>query len=90
MPRFSCGRCFFLNGLNFGLRGGEEQRRLRHEPAQITLHETSEVPLLKYTDDCSKTLQGGLKHTRLTPKVITHYANLEMPESCHFRLFKKY
>ena len=33
----------YLNGTNFALRGGQEHRRLRYRPAQITKHENTDV-----------------------------------------------
>lgn len=81
----------FLNGKNFSLRGGQEHRRLRFKPSQITLHEADGVvPYLKYTEDISKTCQGGIKHRKLAPKIVKHFANNDCPERCHVRLYKRY
>ncbi|KAK6186678.1 hypothetical protein SNE40_005963 [Patella caerulea] len=66
----------FLNGLNFGLRGGQEHRNLRYRPSQITLHEPQgQSAYLQYTEDYSKSVQGGLKHRRVTKKSVTHHGN---------------
>lgn len=90
-PRILVRTVHFLNGKNFGLRGGQEHRRLRYKPSQITLHEPAEITAyLKYSEDVSKTCQGGLKHRKLTPKEIVHYANRQCPERCHVRIYKKY
>jgi hypothetical protein len=82
----------YLNGKNFALRGGQEHRRLRYRPAQITVHdaESGSRAYLKYTEDVSKINQGGLKHRKLNPKTVTHYANLVCPERCHVRIYVKY
>ncbi len=80
----------FLNGINFGMRGGQEHRNLRYNPPQITLHKDGKVPYLKYREDCSKTIQGGLKHRRITKKEVIHHANLQCPERCHVRLYERY
>lgn len=86
-PKVLVQMILFLNAVNFGIRGMDEHRRLRYKPAQITLHEPDgRVPFLKYTDDRPKTVLRGLRRRR----IVTHYANLDTPERCHVRLFKKY
>ena len=82
---------FYYVGLCFALRGGDEHRRLRHNPGQIQLHEPHDAPkYLVYTEDKSKTNQGGLLHHDKAPKKVTYYENLECPERCLVRLFKLY
>lgn len=81
----------YLNGKNFALRGGEEHRRLRFHPAQITLVQPQLAePYLKYTEDASKTNQGGLRSRRISRKEVVHHANVSCPERCHVRLYKMY
>ena len=46
--------------------------------------------VLRYTEDTSKTRQGGLQHRRLTPKIVDAYENLEKPDRCVVHLFEKY
>jgi hypothetical protein len=49
-------------------------------------------PYLLYhiTEDASKNRPGGLKGRNTAPKVVKHHANLEVPQRCFVRLFKKY
>ena len=90
-PRVLVRTLHYLNGKNFGLRGGQEHRRIRYRPSQITLHEPpGKTAYLKFSEDVSKTCQGGIKHRKLTPKEVLHYANKECPERCHVRIYKKY
>lgn len=89
-PRVLIRTLVFLNGKNFALRGGEEHRRLRYRPAQITLHEDGNERYLKYIEDMSKCNQGGLKSRRIHRKEVKHYANASCPERCHVRIFEKY
>ena len=82
---------FFYIGLYFALRGGEEHRRLRHNPCQIALHENpTGLSFLVYTEDKSKTNQGGLVHRDRASKQVTHYENKDCPQRCLVRLFKLY
>ena len=82
---------FYYIGLCFALRGGDEHRRLRHDPGQIKLHEPCGSPsYLVYTEDISKTNQGGLLHRDKAPKKVTHYMNVDCPQKCLVRLFKLY
>ena len=81
----------FCNGLYFALRSGKEHRQLRFHPCQIELVEREgERPYLKYTEDVSKNHPGGLKGRKVTPKVVFHHANIENPQRCFVRLFKRY
>jgi len=81
----------YCNGLYFALRSGKEHRQLRSNPCQIELVEKEgERSYLKYTEDVSKNRPGGLKGRKVKPKVVYHHSNLENPERCFVRLFKKY
>ena len=72
------------------LRGGEEHCRLCYKPSQIQLYEPpTGKSYLVYTEDVSKTNQGGLYHRDHTAKVV-HYENTECPKHCLVRLYKKY
>ena len=90
-PQVLLNTVFYCIGLCFALRGGEEHRRLRHDPPQIKLYEPEgSVSYLVYTEDMSKTNQGGLLHRHRDPKKVTHYANRDSPQRCLVRLFKLY
>jgi hypothetical protein len=90
-PRVLMHTILYLNGLHFGLRGGSEHRRLRFRKPQVTLvEEPGQKSYLRYLEDVSKTSQGGLKHRRVKPKDVIHYANVDCPERCHVRLYTKY
>ena len=50
-------------GFNFALRSGMEHRRLRYYPSRIQLFQpTNGWANVMYTEDVSKTNQGGLLH----------------------------
>ena len=82
---------FYMNGLYFALRSGKEHRQLRYSPCQIKIIEKEgQIPYLEYSEEISKNNPGGLKGRKITPKVVKHYANLEKPQHCFVRIFKKY
>ena len=70
---------FYLIGLNFGMRAGDEHRKL--SSTNFSFHTDSEGrEYLLYSEGVSKTNQGGLKHRKLTPRSSRAYANAECPE----------
>ena len=81
----------YVNGLNFALRGGIEQRNLRAGPtSQLSVGSNEEGRFLCYRQDVSKTNQGGLQHRNVSPKIVLAFENLENPERCIVRLYEKY
>ena len=90
-PEVLVNTIIFMNGLYFALRSGDEHRNLRHSPCQIQLVECpGERAYLKYIEDVSKNRPGGLKGRKVKPKVVIHHENMDNPDRCFIRLFKKY
>jgi hypothetical protein len=79
---------FYLNGVHFALRGGDEQANLLISQFTIDIVEGKRV--LRYTDVASKTFSGGLRNQRNKPKEVMHFENVEDPSRCHVTLFEKY
>ena len=76
---------FYLIGLNFGMRVGDEHRKL--SSTNFSFHTDSEGrDYLLYSEGVSKTNQGGLKHRKLTPGSSKAYANAECPIEALFEL----
>jgi hypothetical protein len=82
----------YLFGLHFALHAGKEHRNLRlGQYSQISLHTAESGPeYLIYTEDTSKTNQGGLTHRKIARKVTQAYANALQPERCPVQLYRKY
>ena len=75
-PQALVDTMLFYIGLYFALRSGGEHRQLQRNPCQIELIEKSgKLPYLRYTDDISKNRPGGLKGSRVSPKLVVHHAN---------------
>ena len=90
-PKVLLDTLVYLIGLNFALRSGEEHRRLRHNPSQISvINEEGKTPYIVYSEDISKTNQGGLKSQKIVPKRVIHHANHQNPSCCLVQLFMKY
>ncbi|XP_041355536.1 zinc finger MYM-type protein 2-like [Gigantopelta aegis] len=91
-PRQILDTLVYLIGLNFTLRTGDEHRFLRVGSASQSdlLVCSNGEKSLKYTEDISKTNQGGLKHRKLERKSVTVSENHDFPERCLVRLFEKY
>ena len=78
-------------GLYFGLRGGQEHRNLRFDNSQLAVKvDEHGRRYLQYTEDISKTNQGGLAHRLIKPKVCRAYENANHPERCPVRLYEVY
>ena len=88
-PKVLLRTLLYLNGKHFALRSGNEHRSLRYQNSQIKLHEKDEVEYLEYTEDVSKTNQGGLQHLRVKRKCARIYACSDK-QRCHIRLYKLY
>jgi hypothetical protein len=76
-------------GLNFALRAADEHRNLRHN-AQIEIRrDVQGGRFLRYTEDVSKTNQGGILHKDVKGKVVDAYESTNEGR-CVVRLFEKY
>ena len=80
---------FFLNGLYFAIRGGDEHRALQITQFEI-VSKPGELSKVVYKEGTTKTYSGGILHRAVKPKTIEHHENIENPERCHVRLLKKY
>ena len=81
----------FYIGLFFCFAQWAEHRNLRFQPSQIELVEPdNERAYLKYTEDVSKSNQGGITSRKKEPKQVVHYENINNPERCLIRLHKLY
>ena len=79
----------FQMGLYFALRSGQEHRRLRYHPSQVTLFEPpGGRAYLVYQEDVSKTNQGGIQNMKKVPKEVVHYSNQSNPSRCLERFYK--
>ena len=79
----------FSFGLNFALRSGREQRKLR--PDMVKIVECSDTkPYLLYVESGSKNHSGGLKERKIANKSVRVYRNTSNPSRCVFTMYKKY
>lgn len=85
---------FYSFGLNFALRAGQEHRNLRfgvENNSQLRLLvDDRGRHFLRYTEQVSKSYQGGLKDRQRAPKVVDVYENVEDKERCIVLLFREY
>jgi hypothetical protein len=80
---------FYLIGLNYGMRAGDEHRRL--SLTNFSFHSDSMGRYyLFYSEGVSKTNQGGLKHRKLSRRHYKAYANVESRDRCVVHIVKTY
>jgi hypothetical protein len=79
---------FYLNGLHFALRGGDEHANLMISQFEIDLVDGKRV--LRYKDIATKTFSGGLNNMRNKPKEVNHFENVENHSRCHVSLYEKF
>ena len=90
-PELPRNTILFVFGNCFALRAGQEHRNLRMKNSQLSLHtDESGAEYLQYVEDVSKSNNGGLAHLRIKNKVVRAYENVEKPERCPVKLYKKY
>ena len=58
--------------------------------AIITYTDESGAEYLQHVEDVSKSNNGGLTHLRIKNKLVRAYENVEKPERCPVKLYKKY
>ncbi len=80
----------FLFGKFFALRSGEEHRSLTFEQLSVIEGDNIERTRLQYRSHRKKNHAGGLKQRNVTPKVVEQHKNVDNPERCVVRLYKKY
>ena len=89
-PRKLIDTLVYCFGLNFAMRSGEEHRNLRPDMLQL-VEPPNSAAYLVYTESGSKNRQGELKdRNKVTNKVVKYFANVEDPNRCGVRLYKKY
>ena len=77
---------FFLNGKNFCLRGGAEQRNLKINQ----LKRLKDPMMYIYTENASKNKAGGLAQMRVKNKVVSIVAVPESGDRCHVLVLDAY
>ncbi len=86
---------FYLIGLNFALRAGQEHRQLRfgvQNNSQLRLLvDSAGKHFLQYAEQVSKTNQGGLKDRKTARKVVPAYENHDHDgERCIVQIYRDY
>ena len=84
----------YLIGVHFALQSGSEHHRLQFKNPQIVFIEADKDKNLSchliYTEDVTKTNQGGLKSKKVSQRVVSYCPREDKPEHCLVRLFNKY
>ena len=81
----------YMFGVHFALRASVEHRSLRVGPnSQLKLGLDRDKRYVEYSEDVSKTHQGGINHHNVGCKIVRDYANISEPDKCIVTLFEKY
>lgn len=92
-PQTLIDTLLYFNGLHFALRSGNEHRTLTMNQISI-IYPTDTQPCytLRYSENVSKTNNGGLKFRKVAPKVVTHIdqSSVTNPSRSHALLLIKY
>lgn len=92
-PKQLVDTLLYMLGVHFALRAVKEHRALRVGPRSqfaIKFDRQGDRYYLEYTEDLSKTNQGGLEHRKVTKKVSCAYENSAEPDKCVVHLYRKY
>ena len=92
-PQTLIDTLLYLNGLHFALRSGKEHRTLTlSQISIINPSETQPYYTLRYSENVSKTNNGGLKYRKVDPKVVNHVDQYSVtnPSRSHAFLLMKY
>ena len=87
-PHSLLNAVFYLNGINFTLRGGSEHRNLCI--SQLMFGTDDQVEYVEYTEFGSKNRPGGKKQLNLTNKTVRYYAQPALGNKCHVLLLRLY
>jgi len=92
LPQRTASGCFFCNGKNFCLRGGQEQRNLKISQLkrETIVLDGKEIHSYVYQEFGSKNRQGNFSSLNLHNKIIRQHQNATNPERCHVRILDKY
>jgi len=79
---------FYLNGLNFVLRGGDEHRKLKISQLVFSEVANPENPSemirhVQYTEHESKNRPGGSHQLNENNKIVTQFGKPELGDKCH-------
>lgn len=79
---------FYLIGVHFGIRGGQEHRLLTKR--NFSFHfDLDGKEYIQYTECQTKTNQGGIKHRKIEKHSARAYASTQ-PERCPVNVLKRY
>lgn len=86
---------FYLNGINFVLRGGDEHRRLKISQFSFINVPDPDCPgemirCVQYTEHGSKNRPGSSHQLNQDNKVVTQFAKPDMGDKCHVFLLELY
>ena len=87
-PQTLLDTVFWVVGVNFGLRGGDEHRKLTRENFRVE-RDAQGKQYLEYMEIISKTYKGGLKHRKIDPHKARAYA-ISGSERCPVSIYTKY
>ncbi len=87
-PRKLFVTTFYLIGLNFALRAVKEHHELAVDNFQFET--VNGVRCLRFTENLSKTNQGGIRDIKKKRKSVLAYPNEIQPERCICKIYEKF